>query len=196
MKAEQEVSERKNERVKTERNLRNELLHRQDEKALLEQVYKKRQSGALHLANFLCTSLPTSESTSEQNGLATRPSILASRLPLHAHPAVQPTAPIYFKPYKLLPDQSARIEDQLADARKAVEEDREAWKTESAQLEDKIAEAARNKERFEEERERQDRQERLQERRENGMDEDDDQEMAHRGRDSPSREPNDDVNMD
>lgn len=215
LRAEQEVSERKNERVKTERNLKNELLHRQDEKAVLEQIYKKRQTTTLHLANFLCTTVAATEAQQQQGqehrGSAARPALLADQLPLHAHPAVQPSPPIYFKPYKLLPDQAARVENQLAEARKAVDADKEAWKGESAELEAKIEEAARNKERFEEERERQDREERLRERRERGdgdHDDDDDDdgntkedEEMGTSRRSPSKGPStaveeEDVNME
>lgn len=180
-----------------ERHLRTELHKRQDEKAMLEQIHKKRQANVLHLANFLLTSTsssdPSASSSTSTTGLASRPTPLSQRLPQHAHPAALPTPPVYFRPYKLLPDQSAQIDDQVSAAKREVEQDREQWTSEAADLDDKIAEAAREKERFDEDRERQEREERLKERRErddhgDGDAEDEDMGRQHRDRSrSPRR---------
>lgn len=191
LRAEQEVSESKKERSKMERHLRLELHKRQDDRAMLDQIHKKRQANVLHLANFLLTSSSSSDpssSSSSSTGLASRPTPLSQRLPQHAHPAALPAPPIYFRPYKLLPDQSAQVDDQVSAAKRAVEEDREQWTSEAAHLDDKIDEAAREKDRFDEDRERQEREERLKERRERDDEDAGDDEMGRQQRDR-SRSP-------
>ncbi|KAK4055151.1 hypothetical protein OIV83_000431 [Microbotryomycetes sp. JL201] len=123
--SERQEMEKKREREQESRELKLDVLRKEDELAKAESIYDVRHSVKLSLAHFLCTSFPVPppQQTNDDIKEAYMP-----RLP-HALRSSHPNAPrpIYYLPYKLLRWQEDRIDDQIDDVKKAIRRDKDAW---------------------------------------------------------------------
>lgn len=162
--AERKEAIEKAEREKEMRELRAEIARREDEITAAESIYRTRHNAKLDLAGFLCTTftLPPPPPTTDAVSVP-----FAPRLP-HAMNLTDPRAPrpIYYLPFRLLPSQEDRIDDQIDAVKKAVRRDRDEWEKIK---EDKLAEVdklKRKKQDLVEEMERKEREERQRRRRE------------------------------
>ena len=191
--AERKEAIEKTEREKEMRELRAEIARREDEITAAESIvsfraplrrpgfpgphsdptdtlslalsqYRTRHSAKLDLAGFLCTTftLPPPPPTTDAVSVP-----FAPRLP-HAMNLTDPRTPrpIYYLPFRLLPSQEDRIDDQIDAVKKAVRRDRDEWEKIK---DDKLAEVdklKRKKQDLVEEIERKEREERQRRRRE------------------------------
>ncbi|GAA5961288.1 hypothetical protein JCM3765_002900 [Sporobolomyces pararoseus] len=126
----------RNDREREVRDLRMNIQKREEEISSADAIYRVRHDAKYNLAGFLCTSfpLPTPASVTDAISVPFNP-----RLP-HSMHLTTPTnsssssstssasRPIYYLPYRLLPSQEDRIEDQIDLVKKATKRDQEEWR--------------------------------------------------------------------
>ncbi|GAA5873075.1 hypothetical protein JCM3774_000330 [Rhodotorula dairenensis] len=162
--AERRQATEKADREKELRELKTDIARREDEISAAEAIYRTRHSAKLNLAGFLCTTftLPPPPTTTDAVSVPFVP-----RLP-HAMKLTDPRAarPIYYLPYRLLPSQEDRIDDQIDAVKVAIRRDRDEWhEVKDAKLAELDKVKRRRQERTEES-ERKEREERQRRRRE------------------------------
>ncbi|GAA5878896.1 hypothetical protein JCM1840_000833 [Sporobolomyces johnsonii] len=183
--AEKREMEEKLAREREAKELKLTILKKEDDIANADSIYRVRHDAKLNLAGFLCTTftLPPPEPTTDSISVPFSP-----RLP-HAMKLTNPSAsrPIYYLPYRLLPSQEDRIEDQIAAVKKHVRRDRDEWDDARAAKVDELEQARRRRDARMDEIERAEREERQRRRRE--LEERDERERGERARrgESPAR---------
>ncbi|GAA5857583.1 hypothetical protein JCM9279_005568 [Rhodotorula babjevae] len=155
----------KAQRDREAKDLKVEILRREEELAHADSIFRTRQSAKLTSARFLCTTFTPPPPPPSSSDLL--PPLSNPRLP-HALKVSDPRAPrpIYYLPYRLLPSQEDRLDDQLDAVRKARDAEQEAF---DAARRDKVRElddARRRKAERDDEIERAERDERQKRRRE------------------------------
>lgn len=147
-KEEQEAIDARTGHERTLRNLRFEIIKKEDEKNAFIAIYKARRASKLSLANFLCTkdgeSSTSSGPSSSSNALGNLKPAPFSDLP-HALPpstthSSSSNKPLYYLPYKLLPWQADKIDGQIEDMRLELDKEEDAWREELREREREIAE--------------------------------------------------------
>ncbi|KPV77960.1 uncharacterized protein RHOBADRAFT_50483 [Rhodotorula graminis WP1] len=119
----------KEHREREAKDLKLDILRREQELAHADSIFRTRQAAKLSSARFLCTTFtppPPPPSSSSSSDLVPPPS--NPRLP-HALKVSDPRAPrpIYYLPYRLLPSQEDRLDDQLDAVRKARDQEQDAY---------------------------------------------------------------------
>ncbi|GAA6011764.1 hypothetical protein JCM11491_000743 [Sporobolomyces phaffii] len=126
---ERKVMHLRTEREKEVRDLKASVSKKEEEISSADAIYRVRHDAKYNLAGFLCTSfpLPTPASTTDSVSVPFNP-----RLPHSMHLTTPPTSsanrPIYYLPYRLLPSQEDRIEDQIDIVKKATKRDQDEWR--------------------------------------------------------------------
>ncbi|GAA5909001.1 uncharacterized protein JCM6883_002576 [Sporobolomyces salmoneus] len=120
--------EERTERERELRDLKAGVQRLEEEISSTDAIYRVRHDAKYNLAGYLCTSfpLPTPASTTDSISVPFTP-----RLPHSMHlTSKDPSSsrPIYYLPYRLLPSQEDRIEDQIAHVKKATLRDRDEWR--------------------------------------------------------------------
>ncbi|GAA5939761.1 hypothetical protein JCM1841_003799 [Sporobolomyces salmonicolor] len=182
--AEKKEMEEKIARERETKELKLSILKKEEDIATADSIYRARHDAKLNLAGFLCTTftLPPPEPTTDSISVPFTP-----RLP-HAMKLTSPAAsrPIYYLPYRLLPSQEDRIEDQIAAVKKQVRRDRDEWEDVKEGKLDELEKARRKRDERMEEIERAEREERQRRRREQEEKEERERdERARRGESPP-----------
>lgn len=148
-KEEQEAIDARTGHERTIRNLRFDIIKKEDEKNAFTAIYKARRASKLSLANFLCTKSGNDNTTSSTGSSSanTIGSLKPAPLPELPH-ALPPssthssssTKPLYYLPYKLLPWQADQIDSQIEDMRNDLEKEEDDWKDELIRREAEIQE--------------------------------------------------------
>lgn len=147
-KEEQEAIDARTGHERTIRNLRFDIIKKEDEKNAFTAIYKARRASKLSLANFLCTKSGSDSNKGEgPSSAAALGSLKPAPLPGLPH-AIPPssthssssTKALYYLPYKLLPWQADQIDGQIEDMRADLEKEETAWKEELAKREAEITE--------------------------------------------------------
>ncbi|KAK4705520.1 hypothetical protein P7C70_g687, partial [Phenoliferia sp. Uapishka_3] len=117
--------EEKRKRDRETKELRLDVLKKEEEISTAESIYRTRNAAKMNLASFLCTTFTLPPPPPASDGITVP---YAPRLP-HALRVTNPTAsrPLYYLPYRLLPFQEDKIEDQVAMVKKNIRIEREKW---------------------------------------------------------------------
>ncbi|GAA5941243.1 hypothetical protein JCM10213_007462 [Rhodosporidiobolus nylandii] len=179
-------------REREAKELKLEILRREEEVAVGDSIFRTRHNAKLDLAGFLCTTftLPPSATSNIPTGPSDDiPPAFLPKLP-HAMSLHDPRAPrpIYYLPRRLLPSQEDRIEDQIDAVKKEMRKERDEWEERKKGKLDKLEQARRKRDERFEDIERAEREERQRRRREEEDREDRERERARRERIS-TREP-------
>ncbi|GAA5923579.1 pinin family protein [Sporobolomyces koalae] len=125
---EKRVIELRSETERQVKDLKMGIQKREEEISSADALYRVRHDAKYNLAGFLCTSfpLPPPVATTDAISVPFNP-----RLP-HAMNLSTPTTsasrPIYYLPYRLLPSQEDRIEDQIDLVKKSTKRDQDEWR--------------------------------------------------------------------
>lgn len=141
-KEEQDAIDARTGHERTLRNLRYEIIKKEDEKNAFIAIYKARRDSKLSLANFLCTKAGEgSNSSSALGNLKPAPlPELPHALPPSSTHSSSSTKPLFYLPYKLLPWQADKIDGQIEDMREDLDKEEDSWREELRQREDEIRE--------------------------------------------------------
>lgn len=144
LRGENEALEAKSGKERVRRNLRFEIMKREDERSSLVAIvnipsfyllasdlmifclqYMSRRTSKSHLANFLCTKHDISDSSSTLGNLK---SPCLPELPHALSPSNSSSSrPLYYLPYKLLPWQADKIDGQVEDMRLELDKEEASW---------------------------------------------------------------------
>lgn len=148
-KEEQEAIDARTGHERTIRNLRFDIIKKEDEKNAFTAIYKARRATKLSLANFLCTKSGNDGKNSSAGSSSSSANTIGSLKPAplpelpHALPpssthSSSSTKPLYYLPYKLLPWQADQIDGQIEDMRADLEKEEDEWKDELIKREAEI----------------------------------------------------------
>ncbi|GAA6047512.1 hypothetical protein JCM3770_005783 [Rhodotorula araucariae] len=182
--AERREAQDKAKREREAKELKLDILRREEELASADAIFRTRHAAKLASARFLCTTFSAPTPSTSSDGI---PPPFAPRLP-HAVKLTDPRAPrpIYYLPYRLLPSQEDRLEDQLETVTRARDAERAAWDEQRRAKVRELDELRRRRGEREQEMERRDREERQRRRRE-AEEREEKERKAHRRSRSPSR---------
>jgi len=126
LKAEHEENERRLDRSRQEKQVKLDVVRKEEENGILDSIYEARHSAALNLANYLCTSHTPSAPPANVVSVL-RPPVYPA-LPLSLAPSINSTQkPIYYLPARLLDSQRETLDAQLDRVRNAVGRGRCDW---------------------------------------------------------------------
>ncbi|GAA5857476.1 hypothetical protein JCM5353_002071 [Sporobolomyces roseus] len=151
---ERKILQLRSEREREVRDLKANIQKREEEIGSADAIYRVRHDAKYNLAGFLCTSFPLPSPASTTDAISVP---FSPRLPHSMHlttPTSSSNRPIYYLPYRLLPSQEDRIEDQIDVVKKATRRDQDEWKDLKAgkqkevrklreELDDKVQEVGR-----------------------------------------------------
>ncbi|ORY90152.1 hypothetical protein BCR35DRAFT_299707 [Leucosporidium creatinivorum] len=163
LKDEKEEMERKGRSEREMKELKLQVVKKEEEIGRTEAIYRVRHTTKLQLANFLCTSFTMPPPPPSTDGISVP---FAPRLPHGQRVAPGAPKPIYYRPYRLLAAQEDQIEDQIAAVKKAIRKEEEDWKAAKGEKFDELDLAKRKRDEQVEEVERAEREERQKRRRE------------------------------
>ncbi|KAL8278222.1 hypothetical protein RQP46_009395 [Phenoliferia psychrophenolica] len=156
--------EEKRQRERETKELRLDVIKKEEEISTAESIYRTRNAAKLNLASFLCTSFTLPPPPPATDGITVP---YDPRLP-HVLRVTNPTAPkpLYYLPKRLLGFQEDLIEDQIASVKKHIRIERDAWEDRKGDKVSDLAAAKRKRDAGLEEIERAEREERQKRRRE------------------------------